>query len=153
MDASFDPQAPPPAASALVGPSYPREPRFSETLRSRWNLAVTRAFDGVRTTDWAAASGALVDSSAGLIKKLGNEAEKVEHKVEHKLSDLGERIKHTGEQVVDRVEAAKEARDAGVPNAGLGVVGGDVRADTYTGGAAPIVKAKRESEKATGRLV
>jgi hypothetical protein len=95
----------------------------------------------------------LVDSSAGLLKKLGAEAGKVEHKVEQKLVDVGERIKHTGEQVVDRVEAAKEGQAAGLPNAGLGVVGGDVRGETYTGGAAPIVKAKRESEKATGRLV
>lgn len=110
---------------------------------------MTRAFDGVRTTDWAAGSGALIESGSELIKKLGSEA----GKVEHKLEEVGERIKHTGEQVVERVEQAKEGQAAGLPNAGLGVVGGDVRGETYTGGPAVAVKAKRESEKATGRLV
>ena len=85
------------------------------------------------------------------MKKLGNEAERVEEKVETKVIEFGQRVKETGEMVVDRVESAKEG--VALPNSGLGVVGGDVRAESYTGGPAVYVKAKRESEKHEGRLV
>lgn len=93
----------------------------------------------------------IVESSGNLIKKLGNEAEKVEHEVEAKVTDFGQRVKETGEQLVNRVESAKEG--AALPNSGLGVVGGDVRAESYTGGPAVYVRAKRESERHEGRLV
>lgn len=150
---SFDPQAPPPAASALVGPSYPREPRFSETLRSRWNLAVTRAVDGVRSTDFAAAGSVLVDGTASLAQRLGGEAEKLEAKVEDKVVEVGKTIKAEGEKLVSRVETAKENHVGSVPVGGPGGLGGEVDRESFTGGPGVVVRAKRASEGTTGRLV
>lgn len=153
LSSSFDPKAPPPAASALVGPSYPREPRFSETLRSRWNLAVTRAVNSVRTADLAAAGSVLIDGTAGLVQKLGGEAVKLEEKVEEKVVLAGRTIKQEGEKLVNRVEAAKENHVGSVPAVGGPGLAADVDKESFTGGPGVVVRAKRASEGTTGRLV
>lgn len=77
-------------------------------------------------------------------------------KVEGKLAEVGREVKHVGEEIVERVEAAKDGKTLPASTSvrgGLGEVGGNIREESLTGGPVALVKAKRTSEGAAGRLV
>ena len=76
--------------------------------------------------------------------------------IEHRLEDFAGKVKKTAEEIVDKVEAAKDGHVVGGVDGGLvgmGVVGADVRGESLTGGPVAYVKAKRTAEGSTGRLV
>ncbi|ORX33599.1 hypothetical protein BD324DRAFT_654054 [Kockovaella imperatae] len=201
---SFDPQTPP-APSSYVGPSYPYTPRFTDTLRSRWNVAISRAFDGVRETDWAAMGLVVVDETGKVVKRLSTQLQNSETgqavakatPTSESVSRAADRVSEKAHRMVDDISstAQKEAssvshglkslwpkltgavqeveKEAGVVSdevkklvhkgeleaqeldrLGAGVVGGNIREESFTGGTGRWVRAKRQVEgHLEGRLV
>ena len=232
LTSSFDPSTPP-AASSYVGPSYPSNPRFSDTLRHRWNLALSRAVDGVRETDWRTMGLVVVDETGKIVKRIsaqvqGSEtaqdiassassasssasasassaassvtdaASNAASSASSAMSSMSSKIAENArsEVVVAEVKDVAHSATEGVESwwsrlqgavqeterkaekgveavgdevrelvrrgeregekieaSGAGVVGGDIRKESFTGGSERWVKAKRTVEAHEGRLV
>ena len=161
IESSFDPSAPI-AASALVGPAYPAQPRFSDTLRSRWNLAVSNAVEGVRTTDWASAGTVLVKEGVDLAQRLGNKigeagsasgsgsesASKLQDSADGALKSVQRGAESAKEELEKRLASAKQEASSAVAGRGY-----TLRGESFTGGSEAQVKGQRAAEEAKGRLV
>ena len=101
----------------------------------------------------------VLEEGKGLAGKLGGQVSAVTGEVKDKLvegegkvKEAGEKVKEFGEGIERRVESEMEILDGGFSS--VGVTGGDLRTESFTGGSGVWVKTKREEEKrAEGRLV
>lgn len=124
MNSSLDPQTPR-APVSQIGPSRdPYQPRFSDLLRTKWNQAVERGVDSVRSTDWTSVGAGIAEGGRGVVRKISGEVkdakpamERAERQAEgggrrilrdlqREAGDVAHETEEVSENIFERVKSA-----------------------------------------------
>ncbi|EIW73265.1 hypothetical protein M231_03635 [Tremella mesenterica] len=161
LNSSFDPSLPLAPVSSL-GPSS-LSPPFSQTLRQRWNMALSNMFEKVHDADYLSAGKTVYFSGKDLIKSVyhvddtglsglkdvGKKGKEIMYDSNKIGEDIGNNVEKVGKGIVDYVkEVGKEVGIDKVKEVGKEVISGlATEARTYDG----IGFEEKEKEKGITR--